>query len=185
MNHVSIEALRQLIRLDPETGKLWWLPRPREMFPTQRAFAVWNARYASSEAFTFTDPNGYRHGRLLGRPHMAHRVIWALANGRWPTAQIDHRDCNPGNNRPDNLREASHSENCWNQSAVRGGTSQFKGVCFCKQTGRWLAQIKVGGKKPWLGRHDTEKAAAQAYDAFARKHFGEFAHLNFPDEEAA
>ncbi|WP_299129697.1 HNH endonuclease [uncultured Amaricoccus sp.] len=183
-NLIGIDELRQMFRLDQETGTLWWLSRPREMFATQRGFAVWNARYAGAEAFTFTDPSGYRHGRILRRHYMAHRVIWALANGRWPTAQVDHRDGDPQNNRPGNLREATRSENNRNMRP-RAGTSRFKGVCYCKQTGRWISQSKIGDRHIWLLRHDTEEQAARAYDTFAREAFGAFARLNFPNEEAA
>lgn len=148
------------------------------MFPTQRAFSTWNARYAGAEAFTYTDANGYRHGRILGKPYLAHRVIWAMTHGRWPEVHVDHKHGDPANNRPDNLRAATRSENNRNMRP-RDGTSRFKGVCFCKQTGRWMAQSKVGKEQIWLGRHDSEEEAAMAYDAFAADRFGEFARLNF------
>jgi len=45
------ERLRQLLRYEPETGLLFWLARPREMFSTQRAFSTWNARFAGQQAF--------------------------------------------------------------------------------------------------------------------------------------
>ena len=43
-----------------------------------------------------------------------HRVIWAWHNGHFPTMQIDHINGNKGDNRIENLREVSGSENKMN-----------------------------------------------------------------------
>jgi hypothetical protein len=60
-------------------------------------------------------------------------------------------------------------------------TSRFKGVCWDKRRGRWIALIKLDGVSRHLGRFDDELAAAEAYDDAARELFGEHARLNFPD----
>ena len=54
------------------------------------------------------------------------------------------------------------------------------GVCFCKQTGKWTSIIVYNKKSIWLGRFDSEIAAAREYDEAAKKYYGEFARLNFP-----
>jgi hypothetical protein len=67
----SPEVLRQLLRYEPETGKLFWLPRSEHWFRATsgrsaiHACANWNARYAEREAFTSVDQNGYRVGTVL------------------------------------------------------------------------------------------------------------------------
>ena len=48
--------------------------------------------------------------------------------------------------------------------------------------GKFLAGIKAGGKRYHLGTFNTGKAAALAYDAAARRLFGDFALTNFPIE---
>jgi transposase len=60
-------------------------------------------------------------------------------------------------------------------------TSRFKGVCWSKCKGKWVAQIKFNRKNKIIGRFDDEIAAAQARDEAALEMFGEHARLNFPD----
>jgi len=62
----SPDILRQLLSYDPETGKLMWLKRPADMFPSGRIAASWNARLAGKEAFTATT-GGYFVGGIFGK----------------------------------------------------------------------------------------------------------------------
>jgi hypothetical protein len=56
--------------------------------------------------------------------------------------------------------------------------SGFKGVSFCGQTGRWVAQIKTGHRRH-LGRFPTPETAARAYDEAAKAAWGSDCYLNF------
>jgi hypothetical protein len=95
---------------------------------------------------------------------------------------IDHRNTNALDNRRDNLREATKSQNGGNKRPNKTKkTSRYKGVTFRKDIRKWTARIGVQGKSIWLGRYDEEGDAARAYDAAAKKYFGEFARLNFSD----
>ena len=58
-------------------------------------------------------------------------------------------------------------------------SSRFRGVCFSKTSGLWVAVIGVGGKRRTLGSFVHEEAAAQAYDDAATDLLGELAVLNF------
>lgn len=177
---IAVDLLRRLIRLGPETGRLYWLPRPREMFATQRAFLIWNVRFAGKEAVSVKDTHGYRRISIFGQKYQMHRVVFALHHGRWPLGQVDHADCDRVNNRPSNLREATSQDNQRNRLSG-SGTSRFKGVSWHKTGGRWAAQTKVNGKSMYLGLFTEEAEAARAYDKFARHNFGDFARLNFPE----
>jgi hypothetical protein len=95
---------------------------------------------------------------------------------------VDHRNFNGLDNRRSNLRIATHSENMQNRRKRKGTTSRFIGVYFYKRNGKWDARIRHLGKKIWLGRFDNEIDAGKAYDAAAKKYYGEFARLNFPEE---
>lgn len=93
---------------------------------------------------------------------------------------IDHKDQNGLNNIRSNLRLATTSQNGQNQKAQKvNKSSRFKGVCWDKNRRKWHAGIKKNGHKINIGRFNTERAAAVAYDVWATRLFGRFASLNF------
>jgi hypothetical protein len=95
---------------------------------------------------------------------------------------VDHRNRDPLDNRRENLRFATQSENMQNRGKRKNGTSKFIGVWFVKVKGKWESRITHKGKLIYIGSFDSEIAAAKAYDAAAKKYHGEFARLNFPEE---
>lgn len=92
------------------------------------------------------------------------------------TKGIDHKDGNGLNNQRGNLRIANQSQNGGNQRKQR--RALYKGISR-HRIGVWRAKIGVKGKQIHLGLFPTPEAAAEAYDAAARHHFGEFAKTNF------
>jgi len=110
-----------------------------------------------------------------------HRAIWILHNGPIPDGmQLDHRDGNSKNNRIENLRLCTVTQNNQNKALYSNGKSGFKGVHAYSQSGqeRFFAQIQAYGERKYLGSFDTAKEAAIAYDTAARMLFGEFARTN-------
>ena len=98
---------------------------------------------------------------------------------------VDHRNRDSLDNRRDNLRIATHSQNQFNKAKTSEKTSsRFIGVYLEKRSGLWVTKISHHGKSIWLGRFKSELAAARAYDTAARKYHKEFARLNFPDIKA-
>ena len=83
--------------------------------------------------------------------------------------EVDHVNRDRLDNRRENLRSATRQQNLQNLAA-RGGRSQHRGVSFCKQTGRWVAKVKIGYQEHWLGRHDTEEQAAAVASAYRAEH---------------
>lgn len=96
---------------------------------------------------------------------------------------VDHIHHNQLDNRKSQLRITTHRQNQLNKpkSKVRGKTSKYKGVIW--RANRWEAKLTAKGVNMYLGRFRDEDRAARAYDDAARKHFGEFAYLNFPDSQ--
>ncbi len=98
----------------------------------------------------------------------------------WPLT--DHVNGNGLDNRRCNLREATRATNNYNsRKRSTPSTSRFKGVHWDRRVGRWRALIRLDRHNHSLGYHTDEVAAALAYDAAARHHFGEFAAVNFPE----
>jgi hypothetical protein len=113
-----------------------------------------------------------------------HRVILDLQN-KYPW--VDHEDGNGLNNQRCNLRVATYLQNQMNKRKKANCSSIFKGVSWHLRTGKYQTRIAAGElinngnhKTISLGYFDDEIEAAYAYDAAARKYFGEFAKLNFP-----
>lgn len=153
---IDITLLRELLRYEPETGKLFWLPRPVSMFePTAKKSAKsqadwWNGRFAGAEAFTAQAKNGRFHGRIFGEGYYAHRVAWALQTGEWPAHEVDHKDGDGANNRFDNLRAVTHAVNMKNKRLYRSGNGVVHGIVR-RKAGTWQAHIANHGRRRHLG----------------------------------
>lgn len=159
---IPIKILRQLLRFDRDTGKLFWKVRSRSFFPSNRACSIWNSRYSGKEAFTHMDKGGYLMGRIFNVLYRAHRVIWAIVHGVWPTDNLDHIDHNRSNNRIENLRLANNSANGMNASLSRANKSGFCGVYFHRKTKKWWAFLTVKRKRTHIGVFNSRSDAIKA-----------------------
>ena len=174
---ITPDLLRQLLRFDPNTGKIFWLPRPIEMFPSERTWKMWNTRFANKAALTRVSMHGYSVGTLLGMPFSAHRVIFAMCHGEWADADVDHINGVRTDNRIANLRAATRSENLRNSKIRNTNKSGIKGVQWCKRERKWLAHIRVNNKQICLGRFDDKTAAANSYATASALYHREFGRI--------
>jgi len=115
----------------------------------------------------------YRKVSVNGKTLYVHHIIFEMHYGYRPKV-IDHIDGDSLNNKIENLREATQSQNIANSKKSRGNTSGYKGVTFRKDTQRWAAQIMVNYKHISLGCFGTPEEAAAAYERGAQKYFGEY-----------
>lgn len=148
-NKIEVALLRQLLRYEPDTGKLFWLPRPLSMFHAPHYGRIWNDRYATKEALTADNGVGYRIGSIFNRHYLAHRVAWAIVHGEWPDV-IDHINQNPSDNRLINLRSVTASENSRNARRQSRNTSGHSGVQL-HGSGKWYASISTDNGLKYLG----------------------------------
>lgn len=163
MAKMDASLARSLFDYEPDTGLLRWKVSPS------------TKTKIGAVAGTKT-PAGYVRVMYQQQSYMAHCVALTIVHGRWPDAEVDHRDRVRGNNRFDNLRVAGHLNNARNQSTPRNNTSGVKGVHFRKQRGKWQAVVKTLGHAYYFGLHDTKEAAAAARREGARSLFGEYAN---------
>jgi HNH endonuclease/AP2 domain len=103
-----------------------------------------------------------------GKNYNAHRLVWLYVHGYIPTIDIDHIDGDPSNNRLANLREVSHKVNLQNRKGpTKANELGVMGVIRNKE--RFGAQIRVDGKRVWLGTYDTPELAHSVYLHTRRK----------------
>lgn len=119
----------------------------------------------------------YRNKPDNGRrkPSRLHREIMGADD---PAILIDHKDRNRLNNKRTNLRAATKAQNAMNSQPKRRvkATSQMKGVTW--RRGRWRMTIKLPDGKIIDRLFRKESEAAEAYNDFAKEHFGDFARIN-------
>lgn len=116
---------------------------------------------------------GYRSIHISGRRYQEHRLVYLWHHGYMP-GQIDHINRIKSDNRIENLRASNHSQNQMNTHA-RENQSGFRGVRFVAKTGRWAARIYQNGREIRIGTFSTPEEASAAYEAEAKKLFGDFA----------
>lgn len=125
--------------------------------------------YADSRGYakrtdTGTKENRYR--KLL----LMHREIMNPPKDM----HIDHINGNTGDNRKENLRVCTRSQNKHNGKAQRNNRFGHRGVSLCY--GKWYAKIRMNGKLIYIGHYLTKEEAIKAYNDFEYKMFGEFVH---------
>ena len=162
MNLPSVNVLNDLFRLDEHTGVLYWRVR------TARRTRV------GDEAGALNKVTGYRHVRVEGRLFATHRVVFAMAHGRWPATSIDHINGNRLDNRPINLREASPSQQGMNKCRQSNNTSEATGVVFHRGANKWAAKIQANRKSTHLGLFNSFEDAVLARAQASDRIFGEF-----------
>lgn len=109
-----------------------------------------------------------------------HREIMGVTDRN---IQVDHRDDDGLNCQRYNLRKCTGSQNMMNRGKQKNNTSGYKGVFLDKRRCTYFAGIRVQGKNKFFGSFTDPIEAARAYDARARELHGEFARLNFPEQE--
>lgn len=118
------------------------------------------------------------YARGSHRKPLAKTILGVAAKGKF----IDHKNGNTLDNRRDNLRLCTPSQNNWNQRKQRRVTSsKYKGVFYGVRARKgfpWVAGIQAHNVFIRLGSWATEVEAARAYDEAAKRLHGEFAKTN-------
>lgn len=86
--------------------------------------------------------DGYCQMRVDGTKFLTHRLVFLYHNNFCPI-HIDHINRKPWDNRIENLRETSYSNNNLNRKKHKNNSSGFRGVYFCNTYKKWKAQVRV------------------------------------------
>lgn len=169
----ELTFLRECFSYDRHTGKLFWKKRPLRHFASRAAYLIWNRRFAGKE-ITHVGVDGYVIVTLSKINRRAHRIIWKIVTGQEPPECLDHRDGNRTNNKWNNLRAVTGSQNATNRTlqSCKNSTG-FRGVYKAKD--KWRAFLFINYERVDLGLYETPEMAYAARKAAERKMYGEFA----------
>lgn len=162
---LSIERLREVLDYDPQTGVLKW-------------------RFRTSPNAKLDEPagtigkHGYRKIRLDDRHYPSSHLAWFHYYGVVPAGIIDHANGDKTDDRIENLRLATASQNAQNVGVRRNSSTGLKGATRFdspRNLKKFRANIRVNKKRIHLGQFHTAEEAHEAYSEAARKYHGEFA----------
>lgn len=167
---LTAARLREVLDYNPETGEFTW----------RRRVGGHSLKGKSAGCIV---PCGYVRISVCKSRHYAQQLAWLYVHGTWPVSTIDHINGVKTDNRIANLREALHNENCQNQKKAHSqniagilGVSQRRGD-------RYYAEIRVSGKRKYLGCYATPEEAQAAY-LRAKQELHPFGTLDEADADA-
>lgn len=157
---ITQNYLKSILHYNPETGVFIWINSRR---------GGWNGKTA-----------GRRDGRyfrieILKKGYLIHRLAWLYMFGYIPEC-IDHINGDTSDNRIQNLRVATRSQNSMNQKLKSNSTSGIKGVHWHKVMNKWMAHITINQKLFRLGYFDDIDDAEKAVIEARNRLHGEFAN---------
>ena len=119
--------------------------------------------------------SGYRRFRFKNKNYNTHQFIFLMHYGFLPE-MIDHIDCNPSNNKIENLRPADRYTNQQNRKLDEKNSCGYKNVTWRANRGKWYVRIKANGKYVTKGGFDNPKEANIVASKLREQLFGEFAN---------
>jgi hypothetical protein len=158
------EALR-IFRYDDETGKVYWKIKPCPKI----------SEGVEAGGIQIDARTSYRRIMYENKKYLTHRIVWLMHHGEFPSGEkkfIDHIDGDGLNNKIENLRVVSYSENSKNVRKYKNNTSGFNGVSFDKYSQKYKVYIHIDGKKKVIGFYDTAEEGGLAHELASKEHFG-------------
>lgn len=133
--HISHDALIQLLDYAPDTGHFTWRTKPSKNI------------HAGTRAGRVDVSTGYRYINIQGKRYAEHRLAWFYVHKQMPKYLIDHINHDRADNRLENLRQVTVSENARNRTKNTHSRTQEVGIWYNKRTHKYIAQIRLHGRK--------------------------------------
>jgi hypothetical protein len=145
-----------------EDGCLIWRERPLSHFKTVNSQRTWNAKFSGKNACLVDSSEDRYRICIDGTFFKFHRVAWALHHDEWPTKILDHIDGDATNNKIENLREVTKSQNAENQKLRADNKHGVSGISFNKANKRWYVRITKEKNANYIGCFTTKEEAIEA-----------------------
>ena len=136
-----------------------------------------NTRLKVGDKAGHTTKEGYTLIKINGKSYLLHRVIYFLHHGNFPD-QVDHIDGNQTNNKIENLRSVTGSQNCMNKKISIRNTSGYKNVHWHEAAKKWRVQLKTKGISKNFGCYEDIELADLVAHEVRDKYFGRYARHN-------
>lgn len=153
------ERLKELLHYDPKTGLFTWL--------VDRGAHRCKGQHPGTP-----DATGYLMIRVDYVIYKAHRLAWLYMTGEWPSIYVDHINGVRSDNRWANLRSADPAQNTIN-SKQRSNRFGYRGIARSSKNS-FRAEIRIEGRRVYLGNFATPEAASAAFEEAAAAHNGAY-----------
>lgn len=120
------------------------------------------------------DSDGYVVCTSNNKCFYMHRVVSNAVDNE----DVDHKNHLTYDNRKENLRKCSTSQNLMNANIRSDNTSGHTGVYWNKNRNKWMSVIGVYNKDIFLGYYKNFEDAVRARKEAEEKYFGEFSYCN-------
>jgi len=153
-------------------GELFWKEQLVSNFPTPSDHKRWTTRFLNKKAGSYAGI--YVNISIKGSRHQAHRIIFLMHHGYLPKI-VDHINGKTQDNRIENLRAATHTENLRNCKVPKTNTSGYKNVVWHSQRKKWNVKLTINHKNTSFGLYDDIELADLVAQEARSKYFGSFA----------
>ena len=163
----SIDYLARRISVDIHQGIVRWID-------ATKYHSRLNGRCAGSKRLGTSNGKYYWHVKIDGIPLKRSHIVFLFANGRWPSDQIDHINGNSLDDRIENIREVTHTQNAWNHKGRTKSSGLPMGVRQMP-SGKYQARITCNKKVYQIGSFCSLEQAVSAYQTKRKEMFGDYA----------
>ena len=118
--------------------------------------------------------DGYLQAEINRHKYLLHRLIYIYHYGTAPK-YIDHINGIKSDNKIENLRSATYSENNRNAKRRKNSSSGVKNVSWYPNAQKWAVRIYYEGKNKYFGSFDTKEEAETVAKLNRELLYGDFA----------